>query len=770
MIVKGTGQQFALMYLALQSEAMNAREITEFITRVIQPRLATVPGVADAQILGGQEFAMRIWIDPVRLASRGVTASELLQAIQAANFLSAPGSTKNQYVAYAIETETTLQTPDAFGALPIRTTGDDVVRLRDVATVELGAKNAETVVRFNGLQGVFLGVFPTPAANPLDVASAVRAELPDIQNTLPQGTRIELVYDSTEAISASIEEVFKTIGEAVAIVILVILLFLGSFRSVVIPIVTIPLSLIGVCFFLYALDYSLNTLTLLAMVLAIGLVVDDAIVVVENIHRHIDEGLKPLDAAIVGMREIFGPVVAMTVTLAAVYAPIGFTQGLTGSLFREFAFTLAGAVIISGFVAVTLSPMMSARLLKSGHQGGFAGFIDRTFEKLSGWYARRLSGSLLYRPVTLLVVAVLLGTAGFLFVNTTTELAPEEDQGALFSVVNAPEYATSEYTARYAAAIDEATKSIPELAARFQVVGGDSATSGFVGFVMKPWAERTRSQQQIQPDLQAIVGSSTGLQGFVFAIPSLPGSGGGLPVQVVIQSTADAERVYEIAEDIKNKATAAGLFIIVQNSLSFETPKVRVTIDRNRAAALGVSIADIGSTLNILVGEGSVAKFDRDARAYDIIPQVPQEYRFNPESLGKFFVRSLNGAMVPLSSVVTIETTASAPAVEQFNQLNSATISALPRPGVTTGDALAKIQEIARETMPDGYFLEYAGQSRLEIEAGNTLLVAFGLAIVVIYLVLAAQFESFRDPFIIMMSVPCRCSVPSFRSISGSGR
>lgn len=753
-IVKGTGQQFALMYLAIQSETMNAREITEFITRVIQPRLSTVEGVADAQILGGQEFAMRVWIDPVRLASRGVTATEVLSAIQSSNFLSAPGSTKNEYVAYAIETETTLQTPEAFGALPIRSNGDEVVRLRDVATVELGAEDDSSHVRFNGLQGVFIGVFPTPSANPLDTAAAVTAEVPGIQETLPQGTRISVVYDSTEAISASIEEVFKTIGEAVLIVIGVILLFLGSFRSVVIPIVTIPLSLIGVCFFLYGLDYSLNTLTLLAMVLAIGLVVDDAIVVVENIHRHIEEGLKPIDAAILGMREIFGPVVAMTVTLAAVYAPIGFTQGLTGSLFREFAFTLAGAVIISGFVAVTLSPMMSARLLKHGATSRFQRIVDRSFEKLANWYGKRLAGSLNYRPVTLLIVVALLGTSVYLFLNTTTELAPEEDQGAVFSIINAPQYATDTYTAMYADQIDELAKDIPEVAARFQLVGEDSATSGFVGFVMKPWGERERSQQELQQELQGIVNKSAGLQAFVFGIPSLPGSGGGLPVQVVIQSTSDAERVWEIAEEIKKRATGSGRFIVVQNSLSFETPKVRVLIDRNRAAALGVSISDIGNTLNILVGEGSVSKFDRDARAYDIIPQVPQKYRLNPESLGAFFVRSQSGEMVPLSSVVTISTEASTPAIEQFNQLNSATISALPLPSVTTGDALATIQQIASEVMPDGYFLEYAGQSRLEIEAGNTLLIAFGMAILIIYLVLAAQFESFRDPFIILMSVP----------------
>ncbi len=753
-IVKGTGQQFALMYLAVQSERMNAREITEYITRVIQPRLATVEGVADAQILGGQEFAMRVWIDPLQLASHGVTAADVLRAIVESNFLSAPGSTENQYFAYAIETQTTLQTPEAFGALPIRASGDEVVRLRDVAKVELGAESSDVTVRFNGLQGVFIGVFPTPSANPLDTAALVRDELPVIQDSLPAGTNITLVYDSTEAISASIEEVFTTIGEAVAIVVLVILVFIGSFRSVVIPIVTIPLSLIGVCFFLWALDYSLNTLTLLAMVLAIGLVVDDAIVVVENIHRHIEEGIRPLDAAIVGMREIFGPVVAMTITLAAVYAPIGFTQGVTGSLFREFAFTLAGAVIISGFVAVTLSPMMSGRLLKAGHNSGFAGFVDRTFERLASRYARWLTGSLNYRPVTLTVVVALMATSVYLFLNTTTELAPEEDQGALFGVMTGPQYATAEYSAKYGEEIDKLTEDVPSLEARFQVMGDPTPNGGFVGWVLKPWGEREESQAQVQQDLQARLNKQTGMEGFVFAIPSLPGSGGGLPVQFVIQSTEAAERVFEVADDIKAKAEQSGRFIVVQNSVSYDAPKARVLIDRNRAAALGVAVADIGNTLNILVGESSVSKFDRDSRAYEIIPQVPQQYRLNPESLGAFFVRSQSGAMVPLSSVVTITTEASAPAIEQFNQLNSATISALPRPGVTTGDALAEMQRIASQVMPEGYFVEYAGQSRLEVEAGNTLLVAFGLAVVVIYLVLAAQFESFRDPFIIMMSVP----------------
>ncbi|MBB3931556.1 multidrug efflux pump [Kaistia hirudinis] len=752
-IQKGTGFTFALMYLAARSKTMNTQQLTDYLIRVIQPRFATVNGVANAEVLGAQEFAMRVWLDPTAMAARKVTATEVLAAIQGSNFLSAPGKTKNEYYAYSIEAKTTLQDPDTFGELPVRANGDEVVRLHDIARIELAAASNDTRVRFNGEEGVFLGIYQTPSANPLDVSAGVRAELPLIQSSLPAGMDIVLVYDSTEAISASIEEVLHTILEAAAIVVVVILLFLGSFRSVIIPIVTIPLSLIGVCFILWALGYSLNTLTLLAMVLAIGLVVDDAIVVVENIHRHIEEGLAPMEAAIVGMREIFGAVVSMTITLAAVYAPIAFTQGVTGALFREFSLTLAGAVILSGFVAVTVSPMMAARILKPGG-GKLQHFVDRIFERFGNWYARRLDGSLKVRPITLLMVAVILGTLVYLFTSTKSELAPEEDQGAMFAVVNAPQYATVDYTQHYVDQIAQKTKDIPERDALFSISGSGSANSAFSGLVLKPWSQRTRTQAEIQQEVQGLLNQVAGVQSFVFGVPSLPGTGGGLPIQIVIQSTAAADRVYQVAETILGRAMGSGKFIIVQNSLSFDTPKVNVTIDRARAAALGVSVADIGNTLTLLVGENGISKFDRESRAYDIITQVPQKYRMNPESLGTFFVRAQSGDMVPLSSVVSIDTVGSAPAIEQFNQLNSATLSALPVPGVTSGQGLAELQQIAKEVMPQGFFLEYAGQSRTEIETGNTLLIVFGLAIVVIYLVLAAQFESFRDPLIIMMSVP----------------
>ncbi len=754
-IVKGTGMQFAMMYLALQNPNMTNEQVTEYIERVIRPRMSTIPGVAEIQIMGAADYSMRVWIDPIRLAARGLTASEVQTAIGASNFLAAPGKTKNDFVSYAITVRSTLQNPEAFGALPLKADGDDVVRLRDVADVELAAESTDTVVTFNGQPGTFIGVFPTPAANPLDTASAVIEELPAIQESLPEGMTMTMMYDSTEQISASIEEVFKTIGEAVFVVIVVILLFLGSFRSVLMPIITIPLSLIGVCAILLAMGYSINLLTLLAMVLAIGLVVDDAIVVVENIHRHIEEGLEPLEAAFVGMREITGPIVAMTITLAAVFAPLAFTGGLTGSLFREFAVTLAGAVILSGIIALTITPMMSARLLKKGNHSRFQKFVDRTFERLENRYERIVSGSLKYRPVTLLVVIVLVSLTGFMFMKTSSELAPDEDQGALFSLITAPPYATTEYTKLYTDQMRSLTEDIPELRANFSVVGFGGATNSAIAlWAFKDWADRDRSQAEIQQDIQGRLSKVAGVEALVFSPPSLPGAGGGLPISMVLQTTGESSQLYELAEEVRQKAQASGRYIVVQNSLKFDANQVVITIDRERAAALNISVREIGATLGLMVGGGSISQFDRDSNSYDIIMQVPQDYRNNPERLGDFFVRSATGEMVPLSAVVSISTGVAAAAIEQFNQLNSATIAALPIPGVTTGDGLAALEQIARPLLPDGYFIDYSGQSRLEVEQGNTILFAFGAAVIVIYLVLAAQFESFRDPLIILMSVP----------------
>ncbi|TIT34994.1 MAG: efflux RND transporter permease subunit, partial [Mesorhizobium sp.] len=513
-IVKGTGQEFAMMYISMQNPNMTKEQLTEYIERVIRPRMSTVEGVADVQIFGAEEYSMRVWIDPVKLAARGVTAAEVLTAINDSNFLSAPGNTENEYVVSSITVRSTLQTPEAFAALPLRSKDGNVVRLRDVARVELAAASTDTRVSFNGKPGTFLAIFPTPAANPLTTAAAIHKLVPTIQETLPQGMSIEVVYDSTEQISASIEEVFKTIGEAVAIVIVVILLFLGSFRSVMMPIVTIPLSLIGVCFLLFAVGYSINLLSLLAMVLAIGLVVDDAIVVVENIHRHMEEDhMSPMQAAFNGMREILSAIVAMTITLAAVFAPLAFTGGLTGALFREFAVTLAGSVVLSGIIAITITPMMSARILKAGSHSRFQRIVDGTFGRVERVYERMVTSSLRNRPVTLLIVVALVALTGFMFTKTSSELAPEEDQGFLLSIVTAPRYATSDYTETYVNQILGLVRDIPETRAQFSAVAFGGATNGaFVGFAFKDWAERSRSSKEIQEDITGRLAKVAGVE------------------------------------------------------------------------------------------------------------------------------------------------------------------------------------------------------------------------------------------------------------------
>ncbi|MGY6633688.1 MAG: efflux RND transporter permease subunit [Alkalilacustris sp.] len=755
-IVRGTGQTFATMYFAVQNPAMTPEQVTEYIERVIVPRMSTIEGVAEADVLGASTFAMRVWVDPVRLAGQGLTAEEVSQAINDANFLAAPGRTRGEYVAFAITMDSTLRTPEAFGALPVSGSGDEVVRLRDVARIELSSASTDTVVAFNGEPGVFIGVFPSPGANPLDVSSAVLAELPEIQDSLPDGMIMELMYDATEQIAASIREVLLTIVQATAIVALIILLFLGSIRSVSIPLVAIPLSLVGTLFILFAMGYSINLLTLLAMVLAIGLVVDDAIIVVENVQRHIDDGETPMQAAFIAMQELSVAILAMLTTLFAVFLPLFFTGGLTGQLFREFAAALAGAVFISGVVALTISPMMAGRVLRPGGSGNrFQKALDRNFLRLEGWYARRLESSLRFTAVTAVLVAGLAGVTGYLFLATSSELAPEEDVGALFSFINAPAYATVDYTDHYVRQMRDATADIDELRADFSIVGFGGQTNAAIKlWAFRDWGDRHRSQSEIQQDIQGRIGDVAGVEAFVFAPPTLPGAGGGLPIALVIQSTGEPSEVFEVADRIRRVAEASGRFLVVQNSMSFDTRQVVVEIDRDRAAALNIPAAQIGRALSILVGDGATARFDRDSQSYDIIVQVPPEYRDNPERLGEIHLRALTGELVPLSAVAEVTTRVAPQVIEQFNQLNSATLTALPMIGTSTGDGLAELERIALAELPDSFFLDFEGQSRLERSEGNTVIVAFALAIVVIYLVLAAQFESLRDPFIILMSVP----------------
>ncbi|MBX6321958.1 MAG: multidrug efflux RND transporter permease subunit [Rhodospirillaceae bacterium] len=754
-VLKSTGETTGLMYIGFSSSEVPAPAVADYVKRVVQPILSTVEGVASAQILGGQTFAMRIWLDPTRMAARGITASDVADAIRANNYQAAPGQSKGYFVVTNIVADTDLTSIDEFREMVVKAGKDSLVRLKDVATVELGAQSADSSVEMNGEHAVFVEIQQAPIGNPLTITRDIRALMPSIQANLPPSFKVQIAYDASSFIRASIYEVVKTLGEALAIVVVVIFLFLGTVRSVLIPVVTIPLALIGAAIFMLALGFSLNLLTLLAMVLAIGLVVDDAIVVVENVYRHIEEGSTPVQAALRGAREIAAPVVAMTLTLAAVYAPIGFQGGLTGALFLEFAFTLAGAVIISGITALTLSPMMSSYLLtRAMMQGRFTHFVDQTFARLAGWYSRRLRSALDHRWSTLLIgVAMLLGIF-FFYTNSRHELAPEEDQGVIFGLVKGPQYANLDYMEAYTHRIEQAYASFPESALRFIVNGFNGPNQGFAGTALKPWQERMRSQQEIAALAQAKMNEIEGLQIFLFAPPSLPGSTGGLPVQMVISAVSDYQTIFNVMEQLKAAAFQSGLFMVVDSDLQFNNPTARVKIDRSKANDLGITMQSIGDTLTVLLGGNFINRFNLNGYAYDVIPQVPRALRLTPGDLDDYYVATRSGAQVPLSTVVSVETEVQPNALPKYNQLASATFSAVPMPGVTMGQAVDFLEERAAELLPAGFRHAYLSQSRQYVTEGNQLLVTLVFALIAIFLVLAAQFESLRDPLIILVSVP----------------
>ncbi len=753
-ILKSTGQTTALMYIGFSSAELGGAAISDYLTRIVQPLLATVEGVAEAQILGGQTFAMRIWLDPDRMASRGVTASDLAQALRANNVQAAPGQAKGPLTVTNITAGTGLSSAADFEQMVVKADTIRLVRLRDIARVELGPKSSDASVRMNGESAIFIGVQPSPSGNPLNVVEGVRNRLIDIQRTLPPTVKMQVAYDATRFIKASIEEVVMTLAEDVLIVVVIIFLFLGSFRSVLIPIVTIPLSLIGAGILMLALGFSLNLLTLLAFVLAIGLVVDDAIVVVENVHRHIEEGRSPVQAALIGAREIAGPVISMTITLAAVYAPIGFLSGLTGSLFREFAFTLAGAVIISGVVALTLSPMMASLLLRpAANEGWLASRIERTFDAVTRWYSRRLTGALDYRPVTLLFAAGVLASLPFLYFNIRAELAPEEDQGVLFGVTKAPQYANLDYVESYAGKVDQAFASYAESELRFMINGLPLPTQGFAGMILKPWSERTRSTKELQQPVQQDLAKVEGLQVLLFSPPALPGTSGGLPVQMVIASSAPYEEIFKAMEALKTAARDSGLVIVADSDLEFNSPVIRINVERAKANSLGLTMQSIAETLAVLVGENFVNRFNLAGRSYEVIPQVPRELRTTPDSLTRYFVSAPGGRQIPLSTVVSVETGIQPNALTKYNQLAAATFSAVPLPGVSIGQAVDFLEARAR-ALPQGFSHSYLSQARQYVTEGHQLAITFAFAIVVIYLVLAAQYESLRDPLVILISVP----------------
>ena len=767
-ILKSTGETTAVMYIGFASDELSGSAISDYLTRVVQPILSTVDGVASADILGGQTFAMRVWLDPLKMAGRNVTITDVSAAIAANNFQAAAGQTKGYYTISNVSTNTDLQSVEQFKRMTVKAKNGGFVRMEDIAEVQLDAQSTDASVAFSGQHAIFIGVQATPQGNPLNIVKGVRALFPDIERNLPPSMKMQVAYDSTKFITSSINEVEKTLIEAVVIVIVVIFLFLASLRSVVIPVVTIPLSLVGVCALMLAAGFSFNLLTLLAMVLAIGLVVDDAIVVVENIHRHLEEGKTPVQASLQGAREIVGPVISMTITLAAVYAPIGFLGGLTGALFREFAFTLAGSVIVSGVIALTLSPMMCSVLLKHESQGWFAQKVDRVFSSVTDWYGRRLDRSLDYRPVTALFAVTILGLVGFLYTHSSKELAPDEDQGIVFSIVKGPKYANIDYMDYYSDKLDKVYASFPETDLRFMINGINGINSGIAGMLLKPWDERKRSQMALKPLVQEGLSKIEGVSAFAFNLPPLPGGPGGLPIQMVINTTSSFRTVYEEMNKLKAAAQKSGLFIVTDSDLDFNQPVVRVAIDRTKANDLGVTMQQIGTTLATLLGGNYINRFNLEGRSYQVIPQVPRALRLTPDSLNGYYVPSATGQQIPLNTLVSIDVGTDPNALTHFNQLNAATFQAVPMPGVTVGKAVEFLEEQAKN-LPKGFSHDYLADARQYVQEGNQLAIAFGFALIIIFLVLAAQFESLRDPLVILISVPMAISgalIPLFFGVA----
>jgi multidrug efflux pump len=750
------GQTIDAMYIGFNSTELAPNQITDYLVRVVQPKLQSVEGVQTAELLGAKNFALRAWLDPQKLAAYGLTAADIGQALTANDYIAGLGTTKGQMVQVTLKASTALHSLEEFRDLVLKQEGGAIVRLSDVANVTLGSDDYESEVSFDGQKAVYIGIQVAPAANLLDVIKGVRDVFPAIQAQLPQGLNGKIIYDSTEFVNSAIEEVIRTLVEALVIVTLVVFAFLGSPRSVLIPVIAIPLSLIGTFAMMAAFGFSINLLTLLALVLAIGLVVDDAIIVVENVNRHLEEGQKPFPAAIQAARELGGPIIAMTVVLVAVYVPIGFQSGLTGALFTEFAFTLVGAVTISAIVALTLSPMMCSRLLKP-HVEGDRGWearlirgIDRVFDRVRRGYSRRLKGSLDYLPVTATFAVLVLGSIYFLYGATKSELAPQEDQGVIITFATSAPNSTIDQRQIYAREVYRIGAGHKETDHVFQL---DVPGQSIAGFVLKPWDQRAMTSNQLQPIVQGELGGVAGAQIVAFQPPPLPGSNG-LPIQFVISTTGPFEPLNDVAQKFLQEALATGRFIFLNTDLKIDSPQATVVIDRDKASHLGLKMSDIGGALGAMLGGGYVNYFALDGRSYKVIPQVQQSSRLNTDQLLDYYVRAADGSSVPLSTVAKIVTKAIPQSLNHFQQLNSATIQGVAFPGVSQAEALETLKDLAARTLPQGYSVDYGGASRQYVQETGGFVVTFAFALIIIYLSLAALFESFRDPLIILFSVP----------------
>jgi multidrug efflux pump len=749
------GQTIDSMYVGFGSDVLPANSITDYLLRVVQPKLQSIEGVQTAELIGNKNFALRAWLNPEKLAAFGLTAADISAALARNNYISGIGNTKGQMVQMNLTASTNLHSLDEFRNLVVKEVNGSLVRLEDVANVTLGSEDYESEVGFDGKKAVYIGIQVAPNANLLEVIANIRKIFPEITSQLPKGLNGEVVYDSTKFVNSAINEVESTLIEAILIVTLVVFAFLGSPRSVLIPVVAIPLSLIGAFIFMLLLGFSINLLTLLALVLGIGLVVDDAIIVVENVNRHLEEGMEPVPAAMKAAHELVGPIIAMTVVLVAVYLPIGFQGGLTGALFTEFAFTLIGAVTISAIIALTLSPMLASKFLRS-HVGGdeknwenrLVHAIDHKFERIRNIYERALDFSLNYRPVTYIFSIIIFICIAALWKTARIELAPEEDQGALIAInFNAPN-STLEQRQIYSKQAYNILAGYPETEHVFQI---DSPGRSIEGAVFKPWDERKRSAQHLKPVMQGDIGAIAGARSAVFPPPLLPGSSG-LPLQFIIQTTKSFSELQEVAANIMKDALKTGKFLFLDLDLKIDLPQATIKIDRNKAAQLGISMSDIGSSLSAMLGGGYVNYFSLSGRSYKVIPQVEQVSRLNTDQLRNYYIKTKTGESIPLSTIARIETKTVPESLNHFQQLNSATIQGVPL--APMGDILTNLKEIAANNMPQGYSIDYGGEARQFMHESGGFMLTFAFAVVIIFLTLAAQFESFRDPLIILMSVP----------------
>ncbi len=767
------GETIDSMYIGFYSNILTSNQITDYLVRVVQPKLQAINGVQVAQILGERTFALRAWLDPQKLAGFQLTPADIYDKLGSNDFITAVGRTKGQMFTMDLTASTNISTTDQFKNLVLKSQDGAIVRLGDVSKITLGAQNYSSAVQFDGKPAVYIGIQVTPSANLLSVTQNIRQIFPDIVAQLPEGLDAKIVYDASAYVNSSIREVVRSLIEAFLIVTVVIFLFLGSIRSVIIPTIAIPLSLIGAFFIMLMLGYSINLLTLLALVLAIGLVVDDAIIVVENIHRHMEEGKKPSQAAILGARELGGPIISISVVLIAVYLPIGFMGGLTGALFTEFAFSLAGAVGISAIIALTLSPMMCSKFLKNPHENGknrLNIFIDHLFEKLQHRYHDLLNSALNYLPIIIVFAIIILSSNYFLFVTSKSELAPQEDQGIILGQLTTAANATLQQTQMYSHLMNNIYFKFKETDHTFIVDGFNGLNTSISGMVLKPWDERTQTTNQIQPQLQQMLNKISGGKIAAFQQASLPGGGSGTPIQFVIQTTNSYNDMNPLVQEIINEARNSGIFLYLDPDLKIDKEQSSVVIDRDKASELGLTMKDVGDTLAAALSEGYVNYFYMVGRSYQVIPQVSQVSRLNDTQLLNYYINATNGTAVPLATIAQIQSRVVPESINHFQQLNSATISAVTYPNITMGQALDTLKNIASKILPIGYTMDYAAQSRQFVHESSALVTTFFFALIIIYLCLAAQFESFRDPIIVLVSVPMSiCGAMIFISMGVGG-